>query len=240
MRKTLVGFFALALSATVAQAQAPWAPVLGKAGVYNDPPGYGAYDGKVAGYGSTFIADGLYKFWCVDAAHAVPGIASSSTAPTDDYFATAFQQNSANRKGDGTFGKTRQGSATNYLKAAWLIEKFEGGGNSASWTAENVQKTIWNMMGAGYTGFTDLSSSINVNYASQLTRDWFVLSDDNACTWQVGNSCYQRETSNQEYLMYTTKPAIITSTPEPSTYALMGAGLLAMGFAAKRRRRVSA
>jgi PEP-CTERM motif len=63
-----------------------------------------------------------------------------------------------------------------------------------------------------------------------LTRDWFVLSD------KVGTN----EASNQEYLTSTPRSLITTQTvPEPSTYALMGTGMLAVLFAARRRKQTS-
>ena len=60
-----------------------------------------------------------------------------------------------------------------------------------------------------------------------LSRNWYVLSDDNA----------NGEASSQEYLTYTTaSPSTTSVVPEPSTYALMGADMLALVVAARRRQ----
>ena len=54
-----------------------------------------------------------------------------------------------------------------------------------------------------------------------------MLSDDNA----------NGEASSQEYLTYTTaSPSTTSVVPEPSTYALMGADMLALVVAARRRQ----
>jgi hypothetical protein len=227
MRKTLLLSFALAVTSTAASAQL--APDQGNVGVYAHTVTYGAYDGKTTGF-SPMIADGFYKFWCVDAGGAEPWINNAGSTPTDSYMATAFTTNSASKKGNGVYSSTRQGSQDKYLRAAWLIEKYESGTGGAAFTAKNVQYTIWDMMGTNLSGYTDLNNStyLAANYASTLTRDWFVLTDTPIA-----------QGDNQEYLMYTSKPAIST-VPEPSTYALMGAGLLALGFASRRRRRVTA
>ena len=97
----------------------------------------------------------------------------------------------------------------------------------------DVQGTIWKMMsGIAVAGFTDRSSLVADVGSLTLTREWFVLSDmetNNQCTRFQSNCA-----SHQEFM--TSRELASVTTPEPSTYVLMAAGLLSMGLVARRRR----
>ena len=166
--------------------------------------------------------------WCVDFNHYANNNA-------DSYYSTAFSGNSVGLPGNGDFTQTRRYAANgnnsalaqrDYRQAAWLIEQYDlTGGTSATYSAVNVQGTIWTLFGAsGLTGYTDLTSGLPSNASLALTQNWYVLSDYG----EYGSA------SNQEYL--TSRPSTV---PEPSTYLLMATGLAVLGAAGRRRRKTA-
>jgi hypothetical protein len=230
MRRIASLLLALTIAPVVASAQL--APNLGNltfggdAGANGTVGGYnvGPYKAQLKDFTPVLddvLSPNFSSIWCVDFAHSAP-----SSSAWDSYYATAFSMNSIGRQGNGDFSRARDVEGK-YRQAAWLIEQYYAVGGS-TYSAVNVQGTIWKMFGANIGGFTELAVGQNVI----LTKDWFVLSDD------VKTNTYS-EYSNQEFLTWRDRPAQTTVTPEPSTYALMGAGLMAMGLVARRRRAVA-
>ncbi len=174
----------------------------------------GPYQANLAGYSPAFTDRTNAPVWCVDFGHTAP-----TTNVADSYYATALS--------GSDFTKTRAGVATNYKKAAWLIEQYDAG--VANFTAVNVQGTLWKLFNysgaAPTTGYTDLLASVPVTIT--LKKTWFVMTDDAS---KCAPTCTDL-VDNQEYL-YTS-----TVTPEPSTYLLMATGLGVVGVMARRRRR---
>lgn len=221
---------ALTLVASSASAQAP---VLGNVTFKGDQSSNGVIGGYLAGpyladlegfnlqfglTGTSILTNTIV--WCID----LPNPANPNI---DSYYSTAFSSNTGGIVGDGDFSKTRTNDPELYKKAAWLIEQYDPTKDfqsGAVYNAVNIQGTLWTMFGASISGFEVLT--IDADYASKITRDWYVLSDDNV----------QGEVSSQEYL--TSVPR--STVPEPSTYVLLGGGLLLLGLTNRRRRMINA
>jgi hypothetical protein len=217
---------ALTLIASTASAQAP---VLGTVTFTGDQSNNGTLAGynvapylaNLSGFNAQMGVAGTATLtnaiiWCVDFTHF-------TNSNPDAYFSTAFSSNTGGIVGNGDFSETRANSQAKYQQAAWLIEQYDptkDGLTGNVYNAKNIQGTIWNIFGAGIS--TSQFTTLAIGDYTNLTRDWYVLSDNDE----------RGEASNQEYLTSTAR----TTVPEPSTYLLMGSGLLALGVVSRRRR----
>lgn len=87
-----------------------------------------------------------------------------------------------------------------------------------------IQKAIWDI-GTG---------AANGTFNSDLSSNWMVLVDRTA--WKNGSST-DKIYGTQSFLV--SMPASNQIVPEPSTYALMAAGLIALGVVTRRRKAVA-
>ncbi len=222
---------------TIASAQAPLSATVQFVGVAPTNPilagdYVGPYIGDLSGYNpqmgrpGTSLSNAIV--WCVDFSHSV------NFGP-DSYYSTAFKGNVGGIAGNGDFSKTRMGDSTNYKMAAWLIEQYDAtGGLDLTFSSTNVQGTIWTLNGAtGITGYTSLLSYIPEPGALTLVDNWYVLSDDPCDVYNADEVC-TGSADSQEFLHSSPR-----TVPEPSTYVLMGSGLLGIAGLSRRRRKAA-
>lgn len=213
----------------------------------------GAFGGTVGGYNA--------RLWCVDSQRAIPGnpipgsvisldkislypsevrsaLVTNSSAPYSWEFYT----------GDGFFNS----ATTRYWAVAWLIEQFTGfpaGPDAPDTSTPNglkniaIQTAIWKLMRTTQsTGYGPSVGDLN-SWDTNFGANAWVLAAKTALQngyfpdgWAVVSWAVDTTTGDLTQTEYQT--LLVQVVPEPGFYGLLGLGLSALIFFARRRQSV--
>ena len=144
----------------------------------------------------------------------------------------------------GDLSNTRGGNAmlSNYKRAAWLSAQFA---TNASTNWAGIQSAMWESMspgtpngGANPLAPTDEAYWLNqvaaaetANYLGFDFTPYVIITDTQATLGSFVDDAFHQE--------FMSANSGVTTTPEPATVALLGAGLLGVAGAARARRRAT-
>lgn len=178
-------------------------------------------------------------FWCVDLEnHINPG--SSSAIYLANLIPVGQTTAQAQYVQKGIVTAWEDGEALNaqqrYTGAGYLIEKILAG--SSAYSDVDIVRAIWRLTDTQGGNNTDNSPVWeNPAYADALN----FLSQPNAATehvWATVSGCVG---PNGDLTCNTRQTFLVevAQVPEPATYAMMGAGLLALGLIGRRKKNAS-
>ncbi|MBC8089310.1 MAG: PEP-CTERM sorting domain-containing protein [Phycisphaerae bacterium] len=126
--------------------------------------------------------------------------------------------------------------AAAHLTTQFGLSPVGPGGADDQW--DTIHGAIWSMFSANTnvnkTAMLNLASSAVAAQGNNAAWDDYVLMLDEQT---FGANYSNSMVLNQTFITYEPGRTVTTVTPEPSTYVLLGAGLLAVGFVRRRRMR---
>ena len=190
----------------------------------------GAYLARRAPYISTF------DIYCIDYDHTAKSVWTSRTVTFSQAVGTNLLQAQRQLGTEKVWG-IQQLRAAAYLTTQFGLNPVGPGSADDQW--DTIHGAIWSM----FSGNTKVNKTAMLNLASSAVAaqgnnaawdDYVLMLDEQAFSTNYSNATVL----NQTFITYEPGRTVTTVTPEPSTYVLMGAGLLAVGFL--RRKRVLA
>lgn len=144
----------------------------------------------------------------------------------------------------GNVGAGPGGRATNWntittadeldLMVTIISAGYNNASNAFGLSNNALQQAIWDI-GNNVNNTNTVGSATIPTGSLDFSGSWMILVDK--AEWQVGLTAQNGVHGSQSFLVQVPSARITTTTPEPSTYALMTAGLAALAVAARRRRK---
>ncbi len=198
----------------------------------------GAQTGPYRAHQTMPVVTSSFDIYCIDYDHT----AQSDWGVTYVTFGAATS-GSAVTAANRQLGTEKVWGLAQLRAAAWLSTQFNAGGlggalgagiNDDQW--DDVHGAIWSMFSTSVplTGaMTTIATNAVTNHGSDATLDgkYLLMLDTRAF-----NVEFDASKLNQGFIVSNDDLKVTVVTPEPSTYVLMGAGLLAVGFVRRRRR----
>ncbi|MGV3711217.1 MAG: PEP-CTERM sorting domain-containing protein [Gemmatimonas sp.] len=179
---------------------------------------------------TTVLGGNTFDVFCIDADNAAQS--GQFTARYVSFADAVGMYNAGVQRALGEAFTIQELRAAAYLSAQFSTSPAVAGANNDSW--DDIHGSIWNLFSpnasfAGYAGGAAAAITAAGNDGG-YDNDWVLVIDERAFDAQYTGPL------QQAFLTDDGNTVIRVVTPEPGTYALMGAGLFVVGFVSRRRR----